>query len=416
MVTNSYIKGNAASRSGAGVFCIGKGPFFTGCMMIGNSSGRNGGGVYCAGEGPLFTNCVMIGNSAERYCGGMDMGTAYNCSFINNRAEICGGVASIVYNCIIISNSAIEFGGSLGLLSNCVIQGNSAQNGGGNGGTAYNCLIIGNRADENGGGSYGRLYNCLVTGNWASSGGGTFGGTINNCTIVANTATNRGGGSCYSDLNNCIIYYNSAPNDTNTYDCVMRYSCSTEIIGHGNLTNPPQFVDINAGNYRLKSTSPCINRGDNNYVTWSWDFDSNKRIIGYTVDLGVYEYVLTGAWMKIIPESYDFGEVVIGEIKDMNIRVYNWGVTELDGYATNLVTPFTVMGGSPYKVSTCEWVNVLLGFEPETEGVFSNEVVLTGGGDRTLMLSGTGVPEPGGVIMIIVVIFGKWFKRLHPRF
>ncbi len=50
------------------------------------------------------------------------------------------------------------------------------------------------------------------------------------------------------------------------------------------------FVDGAGGNLRLQPNSPCINAGDNSYVTNATDLDGNPRISGDTVDIGAYEY------------------------------------------------------------------------------------------------------------------------------
>jgi len=74
--------------------------------------------------------------------------------------------------------------------------------------------------------------------------------------------------------------------------------------GLGNITNAPLFVDTNGwSNLRLQSNSPCINAGNNAYVTTTNDFEGNPRIVGGTVDMGAYEFqspqsVLSYAWLQ----------------------------------------------------------------------------------------------------------------------
>jgi hypothetical protein len=72
----------------------------------------------------------------------------------------------------------------------------------------------------------------------------------------------------------------------------MDYCCTTPLptTGVGNLSLPPGFVDYATGNLRLQSNSPCINAGNNAYVTTATDLDDRPRIVGGTVDMGAYEF------------------------------------------------------------------------------------------------------------------------------
>jgi hypothetical protein len=88
-------------------------------------------------------------------------------------------------------------------------------------------------------------------------------------------------------LNNCIVYHNTAPEGPNYYEhgyshegiaIVMNSCCTTPmpILGGGNITNAPLFVDSAGGNLRLQSNSPCINAGNNAYTQeGSTDLEGN---------------------------------------------------------------------------------------------------------------------------------------------
>ena len=67
--------------------------------------------------------------------------------------------------------------------------------------------------------------------------------------------------------------------------------CITPMPKTGNnITNAPLFVDAEAGDFRLRWDSPCIDAGSNDYVQTSTDLAGNRRMQGKHVDIGCYEY------------------------------------------------------------------------------------------------------------------------------
>jgi PKD repeat protein len=146
------------------------------------------------------------------------------------------------------------------------------------------------------------LTNCVIVGNYADMGGGAGGGTLYNCTLTGNSARYGGGGASICALYNCIVYFNTANYDSY---CTLNYCCTTPLPANGvrNITSDPLFVDYTHGNLRLQSNSPCINAGNNAYVTTTTDLDGYPRIVNGTVDIGAYEYQGTGsvisyAWLQ----------------------------------------------------------------------------------------------------------------------
>ncbi len=211
----------------------------------------------------------------------------------------CGAVNAFLTNCQIVGNSAYAGGGVYGgTLVNCTVAGNSAQNIGGGAWdcTLYYCVVTNNTAlgsSDGGGAAASTLFNCTLTGNSAYDGGGAWYCTLYNSTLSGNLAVSAAGGAAASTLYNCIVYFNTAANGAN-YDafCSLNYCCSMPqpATGLGNITADPLFANYPSGCLRLQSNSPCINAGNNAYVTTTTDLDGRARIVGGTVDLGVYEF------------------------------------------------------------------------------------------------------------------------------
>src|SRR5205814_2335415 len=144
-----------------------------------------------------------------------------------------------------------------------------------------NCVLAWNSAGQFGGGAYqGTLINCVLFRNSAGSlGGGGHNCQVINCTIVSNTAPNSAG------VNDCkvwnsIVYYNNktsgAADSGGTYftNCCMSPPGS---FGSNIIASAPLFVNLAAADFHLQAASPCINAGNNSFVTNTVDLDGNPR-------------------------------------------------------------------------------------------------------------------------------------------
>jgi len=263
----------------------------------------NGGGA----SDSTLNNCTLTTNSIGFYSAFVSQGGSFQ---IDGAAAGGGASGCALSNCTFTGNStAVAFNYGLNVfgggahdctLNNCTLTGNSASGsrnaafgGGASGCTLNNCTIKGN----------------LVTGDYGS-GGGCYNSTLGNCTLSGNSATGffvYGGGTSGSTLSNCIAYFNTSTDDANyDYYSPLDHCCTTPLPanGVGNITNAPLFVDTNGwANLRLQSNSPCINAGDNSYVTNATDLDGNPRIVRGMVDIGAYEFQaplsqISYAWLQ----------------------------------------------------------------------------------------------------------------------
>ncbi len=243
------------------------GASLTGFTLTNGWADSSGAGVWCASTNAFLTNCIIV------------------------RCLWAGTFGGTLYNCTLATNDGS--GASYSTLYNCTLRGNGGEPGGGAAYcTLYNCTLTGNLGNGAGGAASSTLYNCTLSGNSAgATGGGAYGSTLYNCTLTGNSGV--GGGAYGSTLFNCIVYSNT-PSPYANYDSssTLNYCCTTPlpINGVGNITSDPLFVDSSNDNLRLQSNSPCINAGNNAYMTTATDLDGRPRIVGGTVDMGAYEF------------------------------------------------------------------------------------------------------------------------------
>jgi len=273
----------------------------TGFILQNGNTARDIGRKYQGGGsfGGMLNHCIVRGNKANEG-GGSYGGTLNHCMVSNNTANIQGGgtTSSTLNHCIVSDNTAnIQGGGTFrGTLNHCLIKGNTANYGGGASfGMLNYCIVLENTANDNGGGTVdSTLNNCVILKNTAIYGGGAFNSILNNCTLSYNTAF-YGGGTCDCWVNNNIVWNNTSDDgQSNNYggDCFFSHSCTFPMpTGSadkgGNISDDPLFLPD--GSFRLQPYSPCIDKGNNSYVTWDFDLEGNPRILDGVVDMGAYE-------------------------------------------------------------------------------------------------------------------------------
>lgn len=335
-LTNCVLAWNVCSNSGAGAF----NGVLEGCTLSNNYAYGSGGGSsgstlsHCTVQANVATGgagvadgtvrgSVVVSNYSNSTAGGLGACSATDCLIIGNLGTDGAGVwGGNITNCLLAYNRAERVyyprGGAANnaILDHCIIATNFASEGAGvRSSFVYNSVLIGNVGSWGGGAAYSTLDHCAVGANLgygAGAGGcsltgclitnnigvGVLGCSVNSCTVAGNVEGAEGG-----TLVNSVVYGNSDSNweFDSYYGLHFTSSCTDPIPTNytttfssmsavDTFTNDPVFVNPAAGDYRLQPSSPCINSGNNSYVTASTDFDGSPRIKGGTVDIGAYEF------------------------------------------------------------------------------------------------------------------------------
>jgi hypothetical protein len=299
------------SFGGGGVRLNGGSALLEDCTFSYNSADlASGGGLYSELPGLVARRCNFVNNYADIGGGVTAGGTFIDCNFIGNDAVEGGGfdgVATMV-NCAVNDNYAFFTGGGLrGIptMINCTIIDNFASNMGGaglyGGGTFVNCdfrrnLCGGSPSSEGGAAAWLRydstFTNCAFNANdsWAPGGalfiesGKTV--TITNCAFTNNITIGDTGGAITGNatIANSILWDNSPAELNGTFN--VTYSCiEGGWPGLGNVVTNPQFINARGADgvagtsddiLRLAAPSPCIDAGNNAALpSDSFDIDAD---------------------------------------------------------------------------------------------------------------------------------------------
>ena len=215
------------------------------------------------------------------------------------------------------------------IIRNCIIRNNLGSAGGtvlvGIGAeiSFYNCLFINNESPVSiisGNGANGKLhvYNCTFVNNKTAAGGSVISfsdanNVLTNSILWNNKAVDTVIGATFKagsspatvkalagdfKLDSAIVSLDS------TLVYIELSNTNTDVKGP-NFKSPgtsvgvvPDVTTLDAFDYSLLVSSPCINVGDNNFMTDSFDLAKNARISGNIVDLGPYEFVATTTGFK----------------------------------------------------------------------------------------------------------------------
>lgn len=199
------------------------------------------------------------------------------------------------------SNSyAMQYGGGVfgGVVSNCIVEDNYGTSGGGAcRATLENCIIRNNRGVYGTGAMSCVLRHCTVVNNRHSGevllyatecvedeGVAVAGSSTIEDSIVVNNVDAAGeennyyrGGTVISTSGNSYSTIQVVVSNT-----VVKSSCTRPLaFGNGNIADDPCLVDLESGDCRLRSGSPCIERGMG-AVPYDNEFDAIAKALGAT--------------------------------------------------------------------------------------------------------------------------------------
>ncbi|MCS7036093.1 MAG: right-handed parallel beta-helix repeat-containing protein [Saprospiraceae bacterium] len=324
---------NATFGAAVGNYAAGTVAVFDSCVFSGNTAATSGGAISTAFTASTTVQNCNIESNAARFGAGLFVQnsrsrlTIRNTAIVSNNAQANGGGVNIsagvpltIENCEFLLNAA-DIGGAINIADdtsnlallvarNTVFQNNFAnsQAAGINLSNAdaelYNCLFYANNnLSSNGAG--GAICNNATNG----SGGPLSQIRAVNCTFVENVAPIGGGIAQWQDtaggtsilrLRNSILYGNTGKDYEVEDGKPTVISLGGNLCGDATLnavltqTNDqkgldPLFVDPNFFNFRLKTGSPCIDKGVTGSDVPTTDLDGNPR--DAKPDQGCYEFI-----------------------------------------------------------------------------------------------------------------------------
>ncbi len=411
-LTNVTFTGNLAAHAGGGLRALNNCNGILDITLNHVTFDHNEAGTYTKNLWPPdilpYAGGGGIANEVESYINGIINMTLIDTVFIGNKATRGGGggmmnvsqrygkgITVTLQNVDFIQNESIGPGGAIynnghystinPILTNVTFSSNKAvpatPGGQTGGGGIYNTGYV-----------TPRLNNVVFQGNYVVGNGGgicdsgNVTSTLVNVTFSGNQATISGGGFSHEvngtntlTMVNSIVWGNFALNGPEFYNAapspiILYNDIKGGYPGTGNLNIDPQFIaplaytaaPTTTGNYRLQSSSPALNAGNNAYVTVSTDRDGKPRIADGTVDLGAYE---AGGLRLEINRTSPHGTIT------SNPAGINCGSICVGGFAAGTVITLTVVPDPGWAFSG--WSGGLSGSANPAVFTLQNNTVIT---------------------------------------
>jgi len=110
-----------------------------------------------------------------------------------------------------------------------------------------------------------------------------------------------------------------------------------------------------------------------------------------------------------VPNAIDFGELVSGGSRTLQLDVMNLGAGIVSGSISGISSPFSLDNSYFATAATTDVINI--SFSPLAEENYSETITLTGvGGNAQVILTGAGIPEPC-LFIIYYLSFIIYYRR-----
>ena len=164
------------------------------------------------------------------------------------------------------------------------------------------------------------------------------------------------------------------------YSIPSNWLSSSAPVIQNNITNDPQFVDAEHGDYHLKQTSPCIDAAGWAATNAVMDLDGKPRVSGIAPDIGAYEYQYVASPIPELAPSAtpaDVATALSGSADDglvanvTNAAQYaayrEWALAVKD------VEGVSIAGAQTVKDSSRAWLSFALGTERLVPDVLTSD-------------------------------------------
>ena len=393
-------------------------------IIINNVSCNNAAGAISLSNSAAVIRGNIISNNSSNLCGFSTFGGAILLSGTGG----FGATAQILNNTITNNQDSSEGGGGIAVWEgNVLIQGNTIENNStsGNGGGIFiqnnfsSADIVQNVVAGNSGITGGGIYefanfngqsplilnNTVANNSSASAGTALFvDGADANVTVTNNILVDSAGLPAVA----CGTSSGQAPKFVSN-DAVSLVpntpayggSCPDATGLDRNIKQDPQFVNAAGNNYHLQPSSPVIDAGliaDNEP---GQDLDGNGRVgpgnaqscLG-SIDMGAYEFQISGSGTPFLPSTFDFGEVPLSGSNSSSLVLSVSGCVQLSSVTTT--GDFQQTNSCGGAVSSSLGCTIQITFTPTATGPRTGSLKFDFGGSapaQTVTLTGTGFLE-----------------------